>query len=134
MARNTKRTRGYLLLDIAVGGALVAVVVGTVLSVMVHARARNVQSARDVVASQLVSEELTHQQALGFSGVTASGPATVAGETGVYTRTVVVTGPTSETSGAVTMRFKSVSVTVTYVVNNNAKPIRTFSADTRVYQ
>ena len=137
--------RAYLLIDVMIGGALAAVVIAGLLSVLVDARAKNVQATRDVVATQLVLESLERCRAAGFAGVSgatcplAAPPGTaVPGQTGNYKRSIqssVAGSP--ETINAIQLPFKDVTVTVTYVVGGptaGTNATRTSQATTRIYQ
>lgn len=132
-------TRGYLLLEAAVGGAMVAVIIGSLLTSMSQARTMSVLSGRDQTASQLVGEKLEERRALGFDNVTPEAAAVVIGVTGEYKRTTTVTDcievlPPPGTD----MPCKDIAVTVTYQVSANAGSgaagVRTSQATARVYQ
>ena len=129
-----QRPRGYLLIDVMIGGVLVAIVLATILSVVLHARSRNVYAARDVVATQLVLERLDQVRSQAFGAIAAgtTTEATVAGITsGRYSRTTVIT--TGNTNGGgFTLDFKEIRVTVTYTTQDSG--VRTSQATTRVYR
>lgn len=136
-----RKHRGYLLIDIMIGGAMAAVIIAGVLTVLANARAKNVAAARDVVASQLVLEKLEQQRSLGFAGVAAATEPTVAGVTGAFKREVTVSAIGTDTvvSGThtSTLRFRDVTVTVTYKVGEllqRGGGTRTSQATTRVYE
>jgi type II secretory pathway pseudopilin PulG len=87
------KRRGYILLEVAIGGAMVAVLCATILSSLADARVQNVVAGRDAVAGQLALEKLEQQRALGY---TLAGTAnclateTVTNQQGLYTRTCTV--------------------------------------------
>ena len=128
----------YLLLEVALGGAIVAVIVGSILTSLSQARTMSIISGRDQTASQLVLETLDERRALGFALVTAQAAAPVAGVQGVYTRETTVT-PCVEVIAApgVNMNCKDITVTVTYPISKNASTgnatTRTSRATVRVY-
>ena len=135
--------RGYILMEVAIAGALVAVIAGTLLSSLADARVRNVMAGRDVVASQLALEKIEQQRALGFAGAGAAAAcgteATVAGQKGAYSRTcaVAVSAGSPFTINTVTVNCKDVTVTVKYNVDAAARSTsangdRTVTLQTRV--
>ena len=52
------RSRAYIMLEVAVGGAMIAVVIMGVLTALADGRTRNAYAGRDVIASQLVLAKL----------------------------------------------------------------------------
>jgi hypothetical protein len=130
--------RAYLLLEVALGGAIVAVIVGSILTSLSQARTMSIISGRDQTASQLVLETLDERRALGFALVTAQAAAPVTGVHGVYTRETTVT-PCVEVIAApgANMNCKDITVTVTYPISANASTgnatTRTSRATVRVY-
>ena len=138
---STKRTRAYLLLEAAVGGAMVAVILGSILTSLSQARTMSTVLGRDQVASTLVVEKLDELRAKGFSGnavaTTTENPVT--GVEGKYKRTVTVTA-CSETvpSPGTNMTCRDIVVAVEFNVSNTAKvgvaTTRISTGRTRVYQ
>jgi hypothetical protein len=132
--------RAYLLLEVAIGGAVVAVIVGSILTSLSQARTMTIIVGRDQTASQLVVEKLDERRALGFTLVTAEAPATVTGVNGLYTRETTVNTACTEVIPApgTNIPCKDITVTVTYQTSQNAKmgtsTTRTSRASARVYQ
>lgn len=128
--------RGYLMIDIMVGGALAAVVIAGLLTVLASARQKNVAATRDIIATQLVVEKLEQQRAAGFTALTV-GTATepeVAGQTGKYQRVTVITAGSENVGTGVdtfTLAFKDVAVTVTYETVDGQRKTQ---AASRVYE
>lgn len=132
------RTRGFLLIDVMIAGALAAVVIGSVLSVLANARSKNVAAARDVIATQLVLEKLDQVRSLPFGSLAgaAGTEATVPNVTGKYARVTAVTASANETVSSTAMPFRDVTVTVTYTSDafGPGAGTRATQATTRVYQ
>lgn len=107
--------RGYILLEVTIGGAIVAVAVFSMLASLSEGRTRNVIGGRDVIASQLALDKVEMQRARGF-GDTATNCS--AGETiqnqGLYTRDCSVATPADVTMFGVTRSREEITVTVTY--------------------
>jgi type II secretory pathway pseudopilin PulG len=140
-AHNTRTSRrGYLLIDIMIGGALAAVVIAGIMTVLSSARTRNVHATRDVVASQIVLDQLERCRAAGFAGVGGAkcppGATNVVNNGTNYTRTVTIsTTGSPDVLGTVSIPFKDVTVTVTYVGERFSQtPTRQSQATTRIYQ
>jgi hypothetical protein len=119
--------RGYMLLEVAIGGAVTAVILATVFNQLAAARVRSITAARDVTAAQLVTEKIEEMRQ---AAVPAAATETVAGVSGTYTRTVVVATGT-ETMGATTLSYTDVAVTVSFPSNDGRN--HTFSATLRRY-
>lgn len=134
--RTRSAPRGFLLVDTMIAGAIAAVVIAGVLSVLANARARNVAAARDVVASQLVLERLDQIRSLPFASIASEAAAPVSGVTGSYTRSATVSNTGSpETVGSFSLAFVDVTVTVTYRTTAAFdSKIRTSQATSRVYR
>jgi len=134
----TTRARAYLLLEIALGGAIVAVIVGGILTSLSQARTMTITVGRDQTASQLVLEKLDERRALGFALVTAQSAATVATVAGNYTRTTTVTNCTEIVPAPGTnINCKDIRVTVTFTTSNGSGlggATRTAQATARVYE
>ena len=120
------------MLEGAIGGAMVAVAVFSMLVNLADGRTRNVIGGRDVIASQLALDKVEMQRARGF-GNTATGCA--AGETiqnqGVYTRDCVPAGCAAQTMFGVTVQCERITVTVGY--NTSVGP-RSVTVVSEVYQ
>ncbi len=134
-----RRQRAYLMLEVALGGTMVAVIIGAILTSLSQARTMSIVVDRDLTASQLVTEALERQRALGFSGVTAVSAAPVPGVTGRFLRALTVASCTETVPAPGTnLPCKDVTVTVTYTTSENARlgtsTTRTAQATARVYQ
>jgi len=133
------RHRGYLLLEAAIGGAIVAVIIGGLLTSLSQAQTMSIIAAREQTAIQLVNEKLDERRALGFAGVTAEVPATVVGVTGQFTRQTTVTNCTETVPApGANIPCRDITVTVSFVAGRNASAgaggTRTMQATARVYQ
>jgi hypothetical protein len=139
MPAMTSSHRAYLLLEATIGGAIVAVIIGGLLTSLSQAQTMSIISAREHTAVQLVNEKLDERRALGFANVTAEAAATVVGVTGQFTRQTSVTNCT-ETVPAPgdDLPCKDITVTVGFVVGRNASTgaggTRTAQATARVYK
>jgi type II secretory pathway pseudopilin PulG len=134
-----RRQRAYLMLEAAIGGTMVAVIIGAILTSLSQARTMNVVVERDLTASQLVTEALERQRALGFAGVVAVSATPVPGVTGRFLRGITVAACTETVPAPGTnLSCKDVTVTVTYTTSLNARlgtsTTRTAQATARVYQ
>jgi hypothetical protein len=135
-----QRPRAYLLLEAAMGGAMVAVIVGSILTSLSQARTMSIITNRDQIANQLVVEKLEEQRALGFTG-TAAGVTTeavVAGVTGKYARETTIADCTETIPAPVgNQACRDITVKVTYLTSNQAKlgtsTTRSSQAVARVY-
>jgi type II secretory pathway pseudopilin PulG len=129
--------RGYLLLEIAIGGALLAVLISVLLTALANARVRNVKAGRDAIAAQLVQEQIERERSVGFAGTPSStcdddgALHDVTGQTGVYRRSCDV-APDTRTLLGVTLNLQRVTVVVEYTPEAGAP--RRFTAITEVFQ
>lgn len=135
----TPAARGYLLLEAAIGGAMVAVIIGSLLTSLTQARTMSIIAARDQTATQLVNEKLDERRALGFDNVTAEAPAKVVGVTGNFTRETRVTTCTETVPAPGTdIPCKDITVVVRFPVGANATTggggEHRFEATARVYK
>lgn len=126
--------RGYLLLEVAIGGAMLALLISTLLTSLADARVRNVKAGRDAIAAQLVQEQIERERSLGFAGTPSADCDgafhDVVGQTGLYRRFCDAAGDTRTPLG-VTLNLKRVTVTVEYTPEVG-RP-RTFTAVTEVF-
>ncbi|MBI1947978.1 MAG: hypothetical protein HYS27_19970 [Deltaproteobacteria bacterium] len=139
-----KSPRGYLLFEAAMGGAIIAIVIGGLLSEITRSRALNVAGSRDVESSQLVLERMEAMRNSAASSVAnfnalAAGTPADAGVPAGYTRTTTVSGILTEATplpnnGAFTLNYKDVTVTVTYNIKLSQVETRQSQATVRVYQ
>lgn len=125
--------RGYVLLEVAVGGAMVAVVVFGLLGSLAEGRTRNVIGGRDVIASQLALDKIEMQRARGFgntgTGCTA-GVETIQNQ-GIYKRDCVAASCPAKIMFGVTVNCERVTVTVEYTTSLG---VRDVVVVTEVYQ
>lgn len=134
--------RGYLLMEVMIAGAMTAVIAAGVLNLILDARLRRIAAARDVVANQLVLDKLEELR----NGPFPSPHAEVTEVVNGYTRQWKVVDPGAEslsftsvvgptaTVASITLQCRDVTVTVKYLSNAFANPVRTTSATTRIYQ
>ena len=144
LIESTPKRRGFLLIDVMIAGAIAAVVIAGILTVIASARSANVAAARDVIAAQLVLEKIDQMRSEPFAALTTGTFSTenpVAGATGRYQRVVTVSGIVTDTvvsgTSSNALSGRNITVTVTYVsdaanIANNTT--RTSAATTRVYQ
>lgn len=127
-----QRRRGYILIEVAVGGAILAVAIFGLMGSLAEARTRNVIGGRDVIASQLALDKVEMQRALGY-GNTATGcnAGEVIQNQGVYTRDCSVTTPAAVTMFGITRGREQISVTVTYSTSLGDRAVTVVS---EVYQ
>lgn len=131
--------RGYILIEVTIGGALIALLIAGLLTQIAQARTDNVIAGRQIIAAQLVQEKIERERALGFVSAGGCNPAetaaVIANQQGRYERTCTRTASTSETIGAgvgaVTVNYNTVTVTVDYETNRGT---RTTEVVTRVYE
>ncbi len=139
-----KRLRAYLLFEVAIGGAIIAVVIGGLLTELQRSRALNIAGGRDIEASQLVLERLEamrHSAAASSPAFTALAAGTPAdpGVPAGYTRTTTVSGIGTEATplpnnAGFTLDYKDVTVTVSYTIKLSSVVTRTSQATVRVYR
>jgi hypothetical protein len=139
MNPRTRAPRAYLLIEISVGGALIAVLITGLLTQLAAARVQNVIAGRDVISAQLAQEKIEIERASGFKLVPGCAPAetstVLAGQQGQYRRTCSRGGPLGETIGGVAVRFNEVTVVVEYETNTARNGgLRRIEAITRVYE
>lgn len=132
-----KQPRGYLLMEVAIGGAMAAVIITGILTLIADARVKRTAAARDVAASQLVLDKLEDLRNMapptGGSDTPAPG----------YARSWTATAAGNETltipnvnvpAGSVIVSSTEVVVTVTYNSKASSNTVRTAVARSRVYQ
>ena len=124
------RSRGYVLIEVMVGGALFAVLVSVLLTQLAEARTRNVIAGRDVVAAPPVQQQPGPARgAVGGGTRSATGYAAVA-----YERKCEVVNGTRTVGSAATQTLNVNTVTVTVRYDNSADGVRTIAAATEIYQ
>ncbi|MCC7071849.1 MAG: hypothetical protein IT383_11040 [Deltaproteobacteria bacterium] len=129
------RSRAYIMLEVAVGGAMIAVVIMGVLTALADGRTRNAYAGRDVIASQLVLAKLeeyrTMTRANAKAACTALSENPVPNQQGRYTRTCGWVDGSDALPGLISaIPFTTLTVTVSYPATPTA---RTLNAMTRVY-
>jgi hypothetical protein len=131
------KKRGYILLEVVVGGAMAAVLIAGLMTQVASSRQDNVVAGRDVIASVLVTERLEAERSRGhgFSGCAAdSSPTVVTGQQGNYTRTCS-RAALAESVRGVNLPYDEVTVTVEYKTSRPApRDKRQIQAVTRVYK
>ncbi|OGQ23931.1 MAG: hypothetical protein A2138_19415 [Deltaproteobacteria bacterium RBG_16_71_12] len=129
---HTGKPHGYLLMEVAIGGAMAAVIIAGILTLIADARVKRTAAARDVVASQLVLDKM--------DDLRNSNPIVAGSDTPLpgYTRSWTANAATAETmtvpDGGIVLNSTEVVVTVTYTSNASSNPVRTATARSRVYQ
>ena len=122
------RRRGYVLMEVMMGGAMLAVLLTSVLMQLGEARGHTARAGRDAVSGRLVEAKLEELRDLGAAAASGSdAPVTQ----GTYARSWTVSGAQTQVVGdARTLTFRDVNVVVTYSFKGQA---RTSRAATRVY-
>lgn len=113
----TRRRRGYLLLEVMVGGVMIAMIIAPLLSVVGQARVETILSARSSVAQSLAMQGAERAAGLDFTLLTAANlPPTqvITAQQGSYTRTFVLTSGTENLLG-VNVPYVKVQCEVTYL-------------------
>lgn len=117
--------RGYIMLEAAIGGVMVAVAVFAMLVSLSDGRTKNIIGGRDVIASQLALDKVELQRSTGYANFDAG---CAAGELiqyqGFYTRDCVVDGACpSQTMFGATVNCKRITVTVTYSTSLGSRDV-----------
>ena len=134
--------RGYLLIEIILGSAIVAGALGSILVLAGSAREKETFVARDFVATQLVEQglEISRSEALSTpttltglaDGTISNGSMTVAtGLQGTYARSRTVASGNDTVGASTTLAYKDVTVTVTYLTKAGTRTTKGF---TRIYE
>ena len=129
------RRRGYLLLEISIGGAMAAVVLFGMLSFVASGRSKNVAASRSITANQLVNEALDRTRALGYPP--AGEPlVTVEAAGGRYRRTITTNSTgCPETRGTFSLPCTNVVATVAFdVIDNGTVREKSMTAALRMYE
>jgi type II secretory pathway pseudopilin PulG len=120
-----ERRRGYLLLEVLVGGVMAASVLGLLMVTMVTARNMRVRSSRRATAGSLVAQLTEKARSLQYDSASdaltvnnitggAGSPYTVTLK-GSYDVTVAVAPGTEPSPTSETLNFKDVTITVSFV-------------------
>jgi type II secretory pathway pseudopilin PulG len=130
-----KNPRGYLLIEVAIGGVMAGVIIASLLQNIGDANDRTTIAGRRETAAMLAEQAIEQARAEGLglsvgSNVTIAVPA---GLNGTYTRTRTVTSGTetlTSASGNLTVNYREVTVTVTFP---NASGAKTVTMTSRIY-
>jgi hypothetical protein len=127
--------RGYVLYEVMLGGALIALILATLMTQVADSRTKNVIAGRDTIAAMLVQQKMAQQRARGFAdvGTGCATETTVAGQQGNYERVCTAGGAVAETINGIAVNYKDLSVTVNYTTSQSTTP-RSITAVTRVYE
>ena len=134
------RPRGYLLMEVMVGGAMAAVVLVGMLSFISSGRVKNVAAARSITANHLVNETLEQTRA-GVYPPVAVGATVVVAAGGRYTRTTTVNATDcpeirANPGGGTAFSMGCTNVNVTVSFSNTdagVTTLKTSSATMRMY-
>lgn len=118
-----RRRRGYLLLEVMIGGVLAASILGFLMVTWVHARNLGVKAARSSVAADLAAHALEVARSLDYADLSAANlPATgpVVGLKGSYDRTVTLTTGTEvdPTGSGEDLDYTDITVTISFVLTS----------------
>jgi Tfp pilus assembly protein PilV len=126
-----QQRRGYILLEVAIAGAITSVAVLGLLGLLSDAQVKSVASSRDVTAQGLLRREVERVKSLKFGTVAAISSTPVTGLMGTYAVTwAVATGNEALLAGE-TSNFKDVTVKVTHPEGTKTKNHQTV---VRVYE
>lgn len=126
--------RGYILLEVMMGGALTALVIAGLLSSLADARVQNIIASRDAVAAALAQDMMEEARSRGFGNaatVCTGAFAPVPNQQALYRRRCTITAASSHTLNGVSVTFEKVDVVVEF---DTARGKRTAKASTRMYQ
>jgi hypothetical protein len=122
--------RGYLLLEVTIGGAMAAVVLFGMMEFVLSGRVQNITARRMVMASQIANEAL--EKARAFESL-PPGPTAIPAGGGTYQRTVA-SASCSDSRGSVTLPCNEVTVRVDFdVVEGGVSRQRSVTMAARVY-
>ena len=125
--------RGWLLVEVAIGGVMASVILDRLLVNIGDAYDKTTVVGREVTANMLAQQAVEQARAIADPTTLTDGTTTIAvpaGLTGTYARTRTVSSGTVTNAGLV-QNFKDVQVLVTFpLVNGNTKNIR---LETRIY-
>jgi len=130
--RKQRAQRGYLLLEVMVGGVLAAAALGDLIIEIGAYGDRTSRAGRDVTAHLLAQQVLEQARATPIASLTA-GTTTIAKPAqfkGKYTITRVVTAGTETGPSSTTITYRDVTVTVTFPQHSGT---RTTTINARIY-
>lgn len=126
--------RGYILLEVLMGGAMTALVVTGLLSSLADARVKNIIAGRDAVAAGLAQSMMEEVRSRGFGNATSlctGAFAPVPNQQAAYRRRCTLAAAASHTLNTVTVTFEKVDIVIEFDTVNGK---RTAKASTRMYQ
>lgn len=126
-----QRKRGYLLLEVTVAGAIAAVAVASLLTMLGDSRTKSISVARDITARGIVARGLERARAKGFLGVTNIAPTPEPNVTGQYLVETRVVSGSEVLFSAQTSAYKDVTVIVTHTAGSG---VVSESALVRLYE
>lgn len=128
--RRKNNPRGWLLVEVAVGGVMASVVIGALLVNTGAAMDRTTFASRQMTATMLAQQAIEQSRSAG-TALTSSGDIGVpSGLSGSYTRTRTETTGTT-TIGTNVINFKEVAVTVAFPTHDYG--IKRVTLQTRIY-
>jgi type II secretory pathway pseudopilin PulG len=129
-ARPARDPRGWLLVEVAVGGVMAAAIIGMLLVNTGAAMDRTTIASRQMTAVMLAQQAIEQSRAAGTAATSSGNIGVPSGLSGKYTRTRSETSGTT-TIGATTISFKEVSVTVSF--NTHDYGTKKVTLQTRIY-
>lgn len=130
LERLKKNPRGWLLVEVAVGGVMASAIIGALIINTGSAMDRTTVASRQMTAMMLAQQAIEESRAAG-TALTSSGDIGVPpGLSGRYTRTRTEAGGTN-TIGTNTINFKEVTVMVSFPTHDYGN--KQVSLRTRIY-
>lgn len=132
--RRRRGPRGWLLVEVAVGGVMASIILGGLLINIGDADDRTTVVGRKLTAQMLAQQGIEQARAITSPQTNLANGSNVAlpvpsGLRGTYTRTRTVTSGTTTVNGR-TLRFKDVAVTVTFPSGGRTQTVQ---VQTRLY-
>lgn len=131
LQRWKKNPRGWLLIEVMVGGAMASVIIGTLLVNTGAALDRTTFASRQMTALMLAQEAIEESRAAGVNGTTTGDIGVPSGLSGSYTRTREETIDAAALVGGRTVTAKDVTVTVTFPTHDYGT--KRVTLQTRIY-
>lgn len=129
--RLKRRPRGWLLVEVAVGGVMASVIIGALLVNTGAAMDRTTIASRQMTAMLLAQEAIEASRAAGVAATSSGNIGVPAGLSGSYTRTRTETVDATATVGGRTVTVKDVTVTVTFPTHDYGT--KRVTLQTRIY-
>lgn len=122
-----RKLRGWLLIEVTIGGVMASVVLGALLVNVGDSMDKSAVVGRKLTAQMLAKQGIEQIRArnnpvITVADVTPTDIGVPAGLRGTYTRTREITSGT-ETIGGLTVRFKEITVTVTFPQRTATKTV-----------